>query len=123
MAKFSGKIGFGHEVEQSPDVWDLEFVERPYFGEVVRDTLERVGGQTVLGESKTANSFRIVADAYADTYFMDMKYVYWMGRYWEIRQVEILSRPRILVRIGGVWNGPVEQTDPVGDPPEDSPGD
>ena len=102
MAKFSGRIGFGFEREVSRGVYDLEIVERRYFGEVERDILERVAGQTVLGESKTGNSFNIVADGYARLNFWDMKYVFWNGMYWDIRQVELLSRPRMRVRIGGV---------------------
>lgn len=109
MAKFYGVVGFGYEVEQSPGVFDLEIVERPYFGEVERDSLSRVAGQTVLGESKTGNSFRIVADAYATTNFFDMKYVKWNGRYWAVTQVELQDRPRLLIRIGGVWNGPTKE--------------
>lgn len=123
MARFSGKIGFGYEQEVTPGVYDLAIVERPYFGDVVRETLERVGGLSVLGESKTANSFNIVADGYATNNFREMRYVLWMGRYWEIRQVELLSRPRIIVRIGGVWNGPVHQETGTEPAPEGDPGE
>lgn len=121
MPKFSGKIGFGYEVEVSPGVFDLAIVERSYLGDVVREALERVGGQTVLGESKTANSFNIVGDAYSYTNFMDMKYVLWNGRYYEVRQTELKQRPRMLIRIGGRYNGPTAE-DPAAQPPEIDPG-
>ena len=109
MAKFYGHIGFGVDTETfaGSGVWEKAIVERPYFGEIVRETLEVVGGQTVLGDSKTANSFRILADGYASDNFMDMEYVKWHGRYWVVRQVEIQPRPRMTIRIGGVYNGPV----------------
>lgn len=107
MTKFHGQIGFGYETEVSPGVYDMTIVERPYSGEVVRETLERVAGQTVLGESKTGNSFSIVADAYANTNYFDMEYVKWQGRYWSVKQIEVRQRPRLLVRIGGVYNGPI----------------
>lgn len=116
MAKFSGRIGFGFEREISRGVYDLEIIERRYFGEVERDILERVAGQTVLGESKTGNSFNIVADGYARLNFWDMKYVFWNGMYWDIRQVELMPRPRMRVRIGGVYNGPTGPTTPPPDP-------
>ena len=106
MAKFSGRIGFGTEKEVSPGVYDHEIVERPYFGEVIRETLEVVGGQTVLGSSKTANSFSIVADKFANENFFDMEYVKWNGRYWAVKQVEIRQRPRMVIRIGEIYNGP-----------------
>lgn len=117
MAKFYGLIGFTTgEKEISPGVWDHEIVERPYRGEVVRETLEIVGGQSVLGESKTANSFNIVADPFATQNFFDMLYVKWGGKYWAVRQVELRQRPRMLVRIGGIWNGPIFSSI-VADPP------
>lgn len=120
MAKFSGLIGFGYEAEVSPGVFDLAFIERKYFGEVLRETLERVGGSDILSESKTANSFRIVADAYALTNWFDMKYVIWNGRPWAVKQVELEQRPRMRVRIGGIWNGPTKATSSTGSTPADS---
>lgn len=120
MAKFYGHIGFGVDSEISPGVWEKSIVELPYFGEVVRETLEVVGGQTVHGDSKTANSFRIVADGYAENNFMDMEYVKWHGRYWVVRQAEILQRPRMLIRIGGVYSGPVFTAEAPGPPGVDS---
>ena len=117
MAKFFGHVGFGsQEVEISPGVYDYKIVERPYFGEVVRDAMKVVGGQTILSESKTTNSFRIMADGYASENFFDMQYVRWMGRYWEITQVELQQRPRMIIRIGGVWNGPTAEVEAPGAP-------
>ena len=117
MAKFYGRIGFGTEVETEPGVWEQSIVERPYYGEIIRETLEVVGGQTILGDSKTNNSFRVVADRYADYNFMDMIYVKWRDRYWAVRQVEVQSRPRMLIRIGGVYNGPVYEDAPIPEEP------
>lgn len=106
MPKFHGRIGFAVQQQIEPGVWDNVIVERPYFGEVIRDTLEVVGGQAVVSESKTANSFRIVADLYASDNFMDMEYVLWRERYFTVTQVQVEARPRMIVRIGGVYNGP-----------------
>ena len=116
MAKFYGMIGFGVEEETSPGVWDLAIVERPYFGEITREALNVVAGQTVLGESTNRNAFRILADGYATENFTAMKYILWLGRYYEITQVILEQRPRITVRIGGVYHGPTYKagTTPVG---------
>lgn len=114
MAKFYGLIGFGQETEVSPGVWDYVIVEKPYFGEIVREAVDRVGGETVLGDVNTANSFRIVADPYAEQNFYDMKYVVWNNRYWVVKQVEIESRPRMKIRIGGIYEGPRATPDETG---------
>lgn len=119
MAKFYGVIGFGTQVEISPGVWDYAIVEKPYFGDVIRDTLESVGGDKVLSDRKTTNAFRIIADPYAEERFSDMKYVTWHGKYWEIRQVELHNRPRMTIRIGGIYEGPLGASDDSGNDPGD----
>lgn len=106
MAKFYGLIGFSQEVEVSPGVYDYVIVEKPYYGEVIRDVVDSVASGTVLAERKTGNAFRIVGDGYSRNNFFDMTYVKWAGNYWEVRQVELLQRPRMIIRIGGKWNGP-----------------
>lgn len=106
MAKYHGKIGFGEAAEVSPGVWEDVIVERSYFGDVVRDTLEVRKDDKVLSDLRTGNSFNIIADGYAENNFFAMKYLEWSGTLWTIRQVEVKSRPRLLIRIGGVYNGP-----------------
>lgn len=114
MAKFYGHIGFGTQVEISPGVWDYVIVEKPYYGDVVRDTLESVGGDKVLADRKTTNAFRIIADPYAEDNFYDMKYISWHGKNWEIKQVELENRPRMVIRIGGIYEGPLAAPVPPG---------
>lgn len=117
MAKFYGKIGFGESVEVEPGVWEDVIVERPYFGDVVRDTLEVKQGEKVLSDLHTGNSFSIVADGYAENNFFAMRYLEWSGALWIVRQVEV-RRPRLVIRIGGVYNGPTPGPEP--DPEDDS---
>lgn len=106
MAKFYGQIGFKTTQEVSPGVHENVIVERPYYGDIIRDAVDRVAGETVLGDRKTGNSFRIVADGYISSNFFDAEYIVWGGRYWKIIQVEVQTRARMHVRIGGVYNGP-----------------
>lgn len=109
MAKFYGEIGFGESVEVEPGVWEDVIIERPYFGDVVRDTLEVRQGDKVLNDLRTGNSFSIMADGYAEDNFFAMRYVKWSGARWSVRQVEV-KRPRLLIRIGGVYSGPTPGT-------------
>lgn len=60
--------------------------------------------QTVNNDISLENSFAIVADAYATENFMDMRYVSWNGKNWIITNVEV-RRPRLILTIGGLWNG------------------
>jgi hypothetical protein len=45
-----------------------------------------------------------VADAYANEHYFAIRYVEWAGVRWTVRDVEV-QRPRLLLRLGEVWNG------------------
>lgn len=105
MTRFSGKVGYGVTVETSPGVYEDQIHELPYFGDVVRNSLQFRMGESVNNDLSVSNSISIVADAYANGNFFAMRYVEWAGALWTISEVEVQS-PRLLLRLGGVYNGP-----------------
>lgn len=110
--KFFGKVGYGTTEEVEQDVWEKVVVERTYGGDVIRDTRRFEPGDSVNDNLRLNNSFSIVADAYANEHFNTMLYIEWQGVRWSIKEVESLP-PRLLLRLGGVYNGPT----PVESPP------
>jgi hypothetical protein len=106
--RFSGTVGFATSTETSPGVWADVITERPYFGNIVRDSRRLEGPAQVPPETNAdialGNSFSIVADAEAFNTYLKMRYVKWKGNYWTITNVEV-SRPRLVLTIGGQWNG------------------
>ena len=107
MAKFYGKVGYGETVEQPPGsgVWVDSIIEYPYYGDVVRNTRHLQDGQKLNDDLTVSNSISIVADAYANEHFFAIRYVQWAGALWKVSDVEVQS-PRLLLRLGGVYNGP-----------------
>jgi hypothetical protein len=105
MAKFQGKVGYGELVETTAGVWEEEITERSYFGDVLRDTRRLREGEKVNDDITVGNMFSIVADAYANEHFHAIRYVEWAGTLWKVSEVEV-QRPRLLLRLGGVYNGP-----------------
>lgn len=105
MARFSGKVGYGESVETSPGVHEDVITEFSYFGDVVRNSLRFREGESVNNDLSVGNSISVVADAYANEHFFAIRYVVWAGAYWSVSEVEI-QRPRLLLRLGGVYNGP-----------------
>lgn len=105
MARFYGEIGYGETVEQIPGVWEDSIIERPYYGEVIRNTRRLDGGGKVIDDLSVSNSISVVADAYANDHFFAIKYVRWMGVLWTVTEVEV-QRPRLILSLGGVYNGP-----------------
>jgi len=105
MAKFYGEIGYGESVETTPGVWQDEIVEYQYYGDVIRNTRRLQEGEVLNNDLTVGNSISIVADAYANEHFFAIRYIRWAGTLWTVADVEVQS-PRLLLRLGGVYNGP-----------------
>ena len=105
MAKFYGEIGYAESTETAPGVWDDIITEISYFGDVIRNTRSLQDGEKVNDDLSVSNSISIVADAYANEHFFAIRYIKWAGTLWTVSEVEVQS-PRLLLRLGGVYNGP-----------------
>lgn len=105
MAKFYGAIGYGEAVESAPGVWADEITEVNYYGDVIRNSRKLEEGQYLNNDLTVGNSISIVADAYANEHFFAMRYISWAGTKWSISNVDVQS-PRLVLRLGGVYNGP-----------------
>jgi hypothetical protein len=103
--KFYGAIGYGHSVETAPGVNQDTIVVKYYYGDVVRNSRKLQEGDDINSDITVQNSISIVADAYANENFFAMRYINWSGTLWIVRDVEV-QRPRLLLRLGGVYNGP-----------------
>lgn len=106
MARFYGRIGYGETVEKAPGVWEDTIVEYSYYGDVVRNTRKLREGEGLNNDLTVGNSISILADAYASEHIFAMRYIEWSGSLWTVVDVEV-QRPRLLLRLGGVYNGPV----------------
>lgn len=110
MAKFFGKIGYGESVERAnTGIWEDNIVEREHYGDVVRNIRRLQDGQYLNNDITVNNSISIVADAYANEHFHAIKYVTWSGVRWTVTSVEV-QRPRLILELGGVYNGPTAAT-------------
>lgn len=107
MAKFYGVVGYAETKEtESPGVWAEQVTERTYYGDVLRNTRRRDNANGQLNDNLNVNNLiSILADAYAYDHFFAIRYIEWMGARWKVTDVEV-QRPRLLLTIGGVYNGP-----------------
>lgn len=107
MAKFFGRVGYGETVETPADsgVYVDTIVEYSYYGNVIRNTRELREGSNLNKDLSVQNSISIVADEYANEHFFAIRYVEWAGTLWTVSHVEV-QRPRLLLRLGEVYNGP-----------------
>ena len=105
MAKFYGAVGYGESVETAAGVWEDQITEINYYGDVVRNTRQLRETEYLNNDITVRNSISIVADAYANEHFFAIRYVEWAGGFWVVSNVEVQA-PRLLLRLGGVYNGP-----------------
>jgi hypothetical protein len=112
MARFYGRIGYGISVETAPGVWSDEIVEQFYYGDVIRNARNLREGKNLNFDLNVQNSISIVADEYANEHFFAIRYVEWAGALWTVSSVEV-QRPRLLLRLGEVYNGPTAAAAPT----------
>lgn len=105
MAKFYGKIGFSNQqVETKPGVWKNEIVEKTYFGDVFKNTKSYQNSGNVNDDVRISNEISIVADIFANEHYSDICYVELNGAKWKVTNISI-QYPRLVLTIGGVYNG------------------
>ena len=103
MAKFSGKVGYVKSVETAPGVWEEQYIEKQYHGDVVKNISKNQPSGNVNDNIVIANSISIIADPFANENFQHMKYITFMKNKWRISSVEIVY-PRIILSLGGLYN-------------------
>jgi hypothetical protein len=104
MSKYFGKIGYGVTEETRPGVYELQIVEKEYYGDIVRNTRRLDNGGKVVDDLNINMTLSIVADPFAFNNFHQLKYVEYMGAKWKATSVEP-QYPRLTITLGGVYNG------------------
>ena len=112
MAKFSGTLGFVTVESDSLGTFEEVITEISYTGDILRSSRRWDENQRVLSDLTIENRFSIIADSFAIDNTPNMRYLTYAGTRWKITAFEI-QRPRIILSVGGVYNGPVYV------PPED----
>lgn len=110
MAKWYGAVGYIINSEVTPGVWSSKAVERPYFGDVIKAISKWKPANKVNDDVDVSSQISIVADPFAYQNFQSIKYVEFMGAFWEVTSIEP-QRPRLILSIGGVYNGRRPETE------------
>lgn len=106
MPKYHGKIGFAKRVEKTPGNWKDEITEREYFGDVLQNTNRWDQNQTSTNDNfSITNRISVVADSFMLENYATMRYISYRGELWKITSADDTNRPRIILSLGGVWNG------------------
>lgn len=111
MSRFFGPIGFvtSMEIPEGSGIWVDVATEKNYRGEVSRNTKRWDSTQYLNDNLNINNIISIVADPYISNKLFTIKYVKWLGTYWEVSSAEV-QYPQIILSLGGVYNGPTAET-------------
>lgn len=104
MAKWCGVVGYAEQMETSPGVWNEEFTEHKYFGEVIQDSRRLQSANQVHDNIVVLTRVSFVADPFALSNFHSIRYARYMGANWEVSNVDV-QYPRLILTLGGVYNG------------------
>lgn len=110
--KYYGMIGYGESAElqpTQPSVWDDVIIERPYKGELTRNSRRIQNGESVNDNITISNEISIIADPYALNNFQNIRYAEVRGQRWKVNYVEV-NHPRLKLTLGGVYDGPTPET-------------
>lgn len=102
--KFYGKIGFGETVEKSDGIWVDTIIEKDYYGDILKNVKRSEDAAKVNDDISISNQLSIVSDPYLTNHFHAIKYVTMFGTNWKVTSVEV-QFPRLLLTLGGVYNG------------------
>ena len=106
MAKWHGKVGYSETVETAPGVWTPQDTVRKYYGDVTRNTTRWAGNSDSTNDNLTVNTqISIVADPFAVEKFYSIKWIEFMGVKWSVDSVDPTQPPRLILTLGGVYNG------------------
>ena len=112
--RFAGNVGFGVSTEVRQGVFKDVVTERSYFGDVTKNSRSANTEDKVNDEIGITNTVEIVADSYVSENIEAIVYVEWAGTKWKVPNVEIQG-VRLILRLGGVYNGPTTATSPPDD--------
>jgi len=104
MDKFYGPVGYAKPTETAEGVWVDIITEHNYTGDVIKNSRRLESGGKLNDDIVVNNSISIIADPFAYENFFAIRYIKWMGAAWKVTNVEVI-RPRLLLTIGGVYNG------------------
>lgn len=105
--KFSGKIGFWLEdIETKPGVYKPNIVEKQYTGDVLRNIRRWQAVENQQNEDLVPNNrISVISDLFMQQNWASIKYVLWNGVKWKVTSVDVGSPPRMILDLGGVYNG------------------
>jgi hypothetical protein len=104
MSRYAGLVGYVTQEENVPGVWSSVDKSVMMKGDLIRQSSSVQNGDKVNSDVTLNHRVSLLGDAYAFNNYFNLKWIELNGQKWEVSSIE-LQRPRIIVTVGGVWNG------------------
>lgn len=105
MAKLRGPIGYAIQRETAPGVWEDVVEEHICSAQLLRSAWSTRSSDGVNDDLKLSNKISVLMNQYTNNPDYRMNYIYFRGIRWRIESIEEV-RPRLILTLGGVYNGP-----------------
>lgn len=102
--KWYGNVGYSELVETEPGIWEDDIIERPYYGDLIRNSRLLQSAGEIHDAINISNQISIVADPYAVQHIYSMLYAEFQGAKWKVSNVDV-QPPRLILTLGGLYNG------------------
>jgi hypothetical protein len=103
MSKFAGLVGYVTQEESVPGVWSQVDKTVMMKGDIIRQSSSQ-NGDNVNTDVTLNHRVSLLGDSYAFNNYYAIKWIQMDGHKWKVTSVE-LQRPRIVLTVGGLWNG------------------
>jgi hypothetical protein len=112
MSKFYGAVGFVNLVETKPDMFEEQVSEKPYSGDLIRQSIRSVESTSTTNDNVVMNNqVSIIADPELTTLYPSIKYVRYKGTNWKVTSIDDSNYPRLILNLGEVYNGKTLETE------------
>ncbi|MBQ0088385.1 MAG: hypothetical protein KBT27_03510 [Prevotellaceae bacterium] len=114
MTKFKGRVGYSVTEEIRPGVFAQECIkESTYYGDVEDPYIRHTSKEGINDDLAISHTISILVDPKSVDRAPNMRYVTYMGTRWNITGVQY-KYPRLILTLGGVYNGPIPEYDSIG---------
>lgn len=109
MAKFYGYLGYATDtVETKPYVYKPgEIVEKQVVGNILKNGRNLETSNNINPNVNLDVKISFIADPYASEHYHSIKYVKFRDENvkWEVKSIVSINYPRLVLTLGGVYNG------------------
>lgn len=103
MAKYAGNVGYIMTEETEQGVFEPVVTEKFLRGNMLNTTSRSETDNKVNENIRLTQRISVLADAFALSNFMYIRYVWYAGIRWSVNSVE-LARPRLILNVGGPYD-------------------